>query len=73
MKRLICTCLATLVVMQVMAQDNNVSDFTGMRAGGKIYVVIAVIAVIWTGFGIFLFSMDSRLRKLEKAESKKNS
>lgn len=66
MKRFISTCLALFAAMQVMAQDNNTADLTGMRAGGKIYVVIAVIAVIWIGFGVLLFSMDSRLKKLEK-------
>lgn len=72
MKRIIGTCLTLLLAADAMAQD-NVNDFTGMRAGGKIYVVIAVIAVIWAGFGILLFSMDSRLRKIEKSTVKKDS
>ncbi len=70
MKHIISTCLALLLAADVMAQD-NVNDSTGLRAGGKIYVVIAVIAVIWAGFGVLLFSMDNRLRKIEKATAKK--
>lgn len=70
MKHIITTCLALLLAADVMAQD-NVNDSTGLRAGGKIYVVIAVIAVIWAGFGVLLFSMDNRLRKIEKATAKK--
>ncbi len=70
MKRIIGTCLALLLAAEVMAQD-NVNDSTGLRAGGKIYVVIAVIAVIWAGFGVLLFSMDNRLRKIEKSTAKK--
>lgn len=70
MKRIIGTWLAFLLAGDVMAQG-NVNDSTGLRAGGKIYVVIAVIAVIWAGFGFLLFSMDNRLRKIEKATTKK--
>lgn len=70
MKRIIGTCLTLLLAADVMAQD-NVNDSTGLRAGGKIYVVIAVIAVIWAGFGVLLFSMDNRLRKIEKSTAKK--
>lgn len=70
MKHIISTCLALLLAADVMAQD-NVNDSTGLRAGGKIYVVIAVIAVIWAGFGVLLFSMDNRLRKIEKSTAKK--
>jgi len=70
MKGIIGTCLALLLAAEVMAQD-NVNDSTGLRAGGKIYVVIAVIAVIWAGFGVLLFSMDNRLRKIEKSTAKK--
>jgi CcmD family protein len=37
-----------------------------MRSSGKIYVVIAVIVIIFIGLSIYLFSMDRRLKKIEK-------
>lgn len=36
-----------------------------MRSNGKIYVVIAVLAVILAGILFFLISIDLRLRKME--------
>ncbi len=37
-----------------------------MRSSGKIYVVIATIVIIFTGLAIYLFSIDRRLKKIEK-------
>jgi len=33
---------------------------------GKIYIVVAVLTVILLGIAIYLFSIDRKLRKLEK-------
>jgi len=37
-----------------------------MRADGKIWVVVAVISVIFAGIIVFLVSMDRKIAKLEK-------
>ncbi|HSI91062.1 MAG TPA: hypothetical protein VK927_08095 [Adhaeribacter sp.] len=37
-----------------------------LRADGKIYVVVAVLAVILTGVVIFLVMLDRKLSRLEK-------
>jgi CcmD family protein len=37
-----------------------------LRSSGKIYVVITVIAIIFIGLAIYLFSIDRRLKKIEK-------
>jgi CcmD family protein len=37
-----------------------------LRSSGKIYVVIAIIVIIFTGLAIYLFSIDRRLKKIEK-------
>ncbi|MBX2922960.1 MAG: CcmD family protein [Chitinophagaceae bacterium] len=42
----------------------------GMRSNGKIYVVVAVLAVILTGLFIFLISIDRKVTRLEKEKSK---
>jgi CcmD family protein len=37
-----------------------------LRSSGKIYVVVATIVIIFIGLAIYLFSIDRRLKKLEK-------
>lgn len=37
-----------------------------MRENGKIYVVVAVVAIIFVGIVAYLISIDRKLRKLEK-------
>ena len=37
-----------------------------MYDSGKIYVVIAVIAVVLTGFFFYLFNLDKKLKSLER-------
>lgn len=41
------------------------SDF--MRSVGKIYVVVAVLVVIFIGLALYLFFIDRRISKLEKS------
>lgn len=42
----------------------------GMRANGKIYVVVAVLAVIFFGLFIFLINLDRKISRLEKEKGK---
>jgi CcmD family protein len=37
-----------------------------LRSSGKIYVVITTICIIFAGLAIYLFSIDRRLKKIEK-------
>lgn len=46
----------------VSAQSNSL-DF--LRSTGKIYSVVAVIAVIFVGIVFYLFRLDNKLTKLE--------
>jgi CcmD family protein len=43
-----------------------------MEQYGKIFVVVAVLAVILIGIFIYLFSIDRKLRKLEKEIKEKS-
>jgi CcmD family protein len=43
---------------------------TNMRLEGKIYVVVAVVLIIFIGLAIYLFSIDKKLDKLEKNNPK---
>ncbi|MFN8145315.1 MAG: CcmD family protein [Bacteroidia bacterium] len=54
----------------VSAQSSDVDMADTMRENGKIYVVIAVLAVILGGFFINLILVDRRLRKLENQNRK---
>jgi|GEM_PF-3135674 len=44
------------------------SQTTGLRAQGKIFVVVWVVGLIFLGIIIYLVSMDLRLRKLESKD-----
>ena len=47
----------------LLAQDVAMAD--GMRAEGKIYVVVAVVLVMLIGLFMYLIRIDRRLKKLE--------
>ncbi len=44
-----------------------------LRSSGKIYVVVAVISVIFIGIITYLFSMDKRIKKIEKKNNVKTT
>ncbi|QNK63030.1 CcmD family protein [Pedobacter sp. PAMC26386] len=66
MKKLITTVLMLMVVMQLFAQDQGSSVVNTLAGSEKIYVVVVCVAVILLGLLFFLFSIDRRLKKLEK-------
>ena len=48
------------------AQDNsNNGETSGLRADGKIYVVMAVVITILTGLIIYLIRLDRKITRLE--------
>lgn len=47
----------------VNAQEPQMAD--GMRADGKIYVVIAILCVIFGCVAAYLFRLDRKVKKLE--------
>lgn len=56
----------------VVAQKNTAKALANenelMRSEGKIYVVMAVVIIILTGFIMYLLRLDRKLTKLEKGE-----
>lgn len=44
-----------------------------MESYGKIFVVVAVLATIMVGIFIYLFTIDRKLRKLEKEIEEKST
>ncbi len=69
MKKLLLLILLLSVSASIFAQESNGVDMaTELRSSGKIYVVVAVLAVIFMGLAFYLFSMDNRLKKIEKLQ-----
>ena len=67
MKKLTFLLLLLFCSVAVFAQSTLSDDMAKkMRSSGKIYVVIGIICIIFAGLAIFLFSMDRRLKKIEK-------
>ena len=67
MKKLSFLLLLMLAFAPVFAQQTNDVEMADvLRSSGKIYVVITTIAIVFIGLAIYLFSIDRRLKKLEK-------
>ena len=64
---LLALCLLTLYTVAqdaTAAQEIEMADT--MRANGKIYVVVAVLAAIFVGIVVYLVMLDRKISKLEK-------
>lgn len=69
MKKFLLLCFLLFSSVSIIAQESNGVDMaTELRSSGKIYVVVAVLAVIFIGLAFYLFSMDNRLKKIEKLQ-----
>lgn len=51
-----------------LAQNENAEMADIMRRDGKIYVVVAVILIIFIGIILYLVRLDSKISKLEKQQ-----
>ncbi len=65
MKRYILSLILALICFAGQAQD-SVEMADKFREDGKIYVVIAVVAIILVGIFIYLFRLDRKITELEK-------
>ena len=67
MRKILFLALLLSAYVSVFAQQNKQVEMADvMRSSGKIYVVIAVIVIVFAGLAIYLFSIDRRLKKIEK-------
>ena len=55
-------------ITNLMAQEVEMADT--MRSNGKIYVVVAVLCVVFGIITAYIMSVDRRLSKLEKENKK---
>ena len=58
------TILLILLTTTVASAQTEMADT--MRANGKIYVVVAVLATIFAGIFAYLVLLDRKISKLEK-------
>jgi len=70
MKKTIPFFISLLLSLSAGAQGEQVSSGF-MRSGLKIYVVVAVLVIIFTGITLFLLSLEKRLKKLETPEKER--
>ena len=57
--------LCLLLNAQIFAADTaEMAD--AFRADGKIYVVVAVISIVFIGLAFWLFRLDRKISRLEK-------
>ncbi len=67
MKKVLLSFLMLFLSTYLFAQqNNNVEMADEMRSSGKIYVVIVTIVIVFVGLAIYLFSIDRRLKKIER-------
>lgn len=72
MKKIALLFILSITSLNLFAQNTAVPMADVMRSNGKIYVVVAVLLVILLGLIVYLFSLDKRLKMLEKKSIKKN-
>ena len=58
--------IALLMLSTAQAQTIDMAD--GMRADGKIYVVIAIAFFVLAVMSIYMISIDRRIRKMENKQ-----
>ena len=65
MKKIISFLVVLLTSFNVFAQE-QVAMADQMRADGKIWVVVAVIAIVFVGIIAYLVLLDRKISKIEK-------
>ena len=66
MKKILFSLILMMATLQLFAQDNGVEMADTLRNNGKIYVVVICIVIILLGLLAYLFTIDKRLKKIEK-------
>jgi CcmD family protein len=65
MKKIISFLVVLLTSFNLFAQE-EVQMADQMRADGKIWVVVAVIAIVFVGIIVYLVLLDRKISKIEK-------
>jgi hypothetical protein len=68
MKKFISFLSIMLISAVLFAQDGKVEMADELRNSGKIYVVVTVMLLLFSAFIVYLFTIDKRLKKIEKGK-----
>lgn len=66
MKKFIYSLFALLLISAPVFAQNQIEMADGLRSEGKIYVVVLVMLAIFLAVAVFLFTIDRKIKKLEK-------
>lgn len=72
MKKALLSSLFIITLLYANAQD-RVEMADTLRSNGKIYVVVAVLVILFIGLFAFLISIDRKVSKLEKENQQKQN
>jgi len=61
--------LLMTLFLQAQTTVESANPATGMRADGKIFVVIAIVLTILAGLFIYVARIDRKISRLEKQQS----
>ena len=67
MKKVVSLFSLLILSISVFAQG-NIEMADELRSSGKIYVVVAVMLVLFFAFIVYLFTIDKRLKKFKKGK-----
>jgi len=65
MKKIFLLISFVIISLNLFAQD-KIEMADDLRNSGKIYVVVAVMLLLFLSFITYLFTIDKRLKKIEK-------
>ena len=73
MMKKFCFTITTLLITTIaaLAQEPDVAMADQMRADGKIYVVVAVMGILFLGMLVYLLFLDNKISKVEKLVAEK--
>jgi hypothetical protein len=66
MKKIFLLISFVIISLNLFAQNNRIEMADELRNSGKIYVVVAVMLLLFLSFITYLFTIDKRLKKIEK-------
>lgn len=69
MKRLLSTLLALGLIQVLYGQSISTEGEDFFQSIGKMYVVVAIIVLIFLGIGLYLWRLDRKISQLEQKQS----
>lgn len=68
MLKMVTLSLTLLAAPYLLSAQGTVEMADAMRTDGKIYVVVGVMAIIFTGLFVYLLLIDRKVSRIEKGE-----